>query len=241
MELTEKQKFDQVLLRLVQAGLVAKGAKIFAPISDEAAKKDCKDWTNRDLAVKIEFLLDDQDLEFDFEFINAHGAEISALPDDHEMISVVHMANIRLPEAIMNLLKLHADSAVFSYEMDRLMIKCKFEMLWCFSTMCALVPAEIISVELHGLDAHRLRKAYFHLSQELATTEKMITSLVEKVDRYMFVDFEPEWFTEAKVLLSHATELGNPALKKHLFLHEFDQNFDRLCAALDSLRLEKAD
>lgn len=241
METTEKQKFDAVLLRLVQAGLVAKGANIFAPISVDAAKKEPKDWTNRDLSVEVEFLLEDKDIEFEFEFINPHGAEIILHPGDWEVITVIQMVNVRLPKAIMDLVNAHADSSVFSGEMDRLLVKCKFDMLWCFGSMSTLVPAEILSVELQGIDAHRLHNAFVDLSQELATAEKMIASLVEKVGRLLLVDFEPEWFTEAKVLLSCATELEDPALQKHLFLYELDQNFERLRAALDSLRQEKAD
>lgn len=233
MELTDKQKLDQVLLRIIQVGLIAKVAEITAHIPRHVYQQCAQTWTNSDVNLKASFQFDFPD--FGFELINPNRAEIIADPDDYEMITVIQQARVFLPRNLMEMIVAQADFEILPGPMDGLLVKCKLDMLDCLGEVTSSVPIDIISIELIGFDAFRLRNQLGVLAAKLSEAERMLTELVEKVGQLLFIDYQPQWFDEARALVSCAALFGRPELKRQIQLFELDYNAKRLCDAAEKL------
>lgn len=227
---TEKQNFEGILLRLVQTGLVAKGASISAPISDDAYRKGTMQWTSKDITVAVDFNMEFAD--FSFELVNPTDAKFVGNPNDNEVLSVTQNAKIILPLSIMDALNAHADSKIFRAPIDHLLVQCTFDMLDCFGTMRTLVPAEINTIKLIGLDAFRLKDAFPVLVKRMSVANGLMSELIMKCGRWRLQDLDRKVLEDAQALLRHALDFGDPAMENHIFMYQLDANLDRLkCAA----------
>lgn len=233
MELSDKQKFDKVLLRVVQVGLIAKIADITARIPLSVYRRGAETWTNSDVNLEASFRFDFP--SFGFELINPDLAEIIAHPDDHEMITVIQHARVFLPKNLMEMIVAHADFTILTEPMDGLLVKCKLDMLDCLGEVSSSVPIDIISIELIGFDAFRLRNNFGKLVAKLSEAEHILAELVEKVGQMLFIDYQPQWFDDARALLSCAALFDRPDLKRQIQLFELDRNAKRLCDAAEKL------
>lgn len=85
-----------------------------------------------------------------------------------------------------------------------------------------------------GFDEFRLRNQLGVLAAKLSEAERMLAELVEKVGRLLFIDYPPQWFDEARALVSCAALFGSHELKRRIQLFELDYNAKRLCDAAKS-------
>lgn len=235
MELTEKQKFDEVLFRLIQVGLAAIHAEAQAYITPEAIKNPNAELAAEDVA--IDFWIEPKQPDYlSFELISIYGEMDTSMESAQEYPDFIRKANVKFSASLMDLFAAHCDTSVLGTISDELLVECTFQALDFLGPLGDGAPIALVSAKLLGFHAFQLRNAYTHLCDVLHPAVILIQDFFNKSSSSIDADREDPMREEARFLMQYAVEFGKPKLQNQLLLYMVNGNVGMFRASVESVR-----
>lgn len=234
MELTDKKKFDDMLKRLIQVGFAASKADAHAYITPEAIKNSREELMATDVA--IDFWIEPHLELFSFELISIYGEMYTSIENGQEYPYFVRNANVKFSKSLMDSFATHYDTSVIDIISDCLLVECTFQALDILGPWGDGAPIELVSVKLLGFCAYQLRNSYTDLCNILDPAMILIQDFLDQPSPSIGAHHENPMNDEARFLMEHALEFGDPKFKNQLLLYMVNGNVGIFRASVDSVR-----
>ena len=234
MELTEKQEFDEVLLRLTQLGFAAVKAEAEAYITPEAIKSSKDELTAADIA--IEFWMEPKSDYFSFELISTYGEMDTSMENGGVFPYFIRNANVKFSKCLMDLFATHYDKSVLDIISDDLLVECTFQPLDVLGPRGDGAPIALVSIKLLGFRAFQLRKSYTDLCEVLRPAMILVQDFLENSSSSIGAYPEDPMHEEARFLMQYAVEFGEPKFKNQLLLYMVTGDVGKFRASVESVR-----